>query len=215
MSIKLGAVVAGAAKWLIKVDVEAIVTVGRVPEDKDSGSSRAKAVGFMAQPRAIGDDHDGVGWEAAHKPADVFPGNFRLGSGTGVGSAIKRAARFFDFGVGARVTERLCNNSVGEVRRGGAGPRTLPNVPNRVQKSHNEDSLVEIGAGDMREGEEKEREGSVEDSGEEVRVGGADLLENDNGLANGRATCGKDVADVVAVGVVGGITQVTGMLTGV
>ena len=30
MSIKLGAVVAGAAKWLIKVDVEAIVTVGRV-----------------------------------------------------------------------------------------------------------------------------------------------------------------------------------------
>ena len=67
MSIKLGAVIASAAKWLIKVNVEAIVTVGRVPEDKDSGSSRAKAVrgGFMAQPRAIGDDHDGVGWEAA------------------------------------------------------------------------------------------------------------------------------------------------------
>ena len=113
------------------------------------------------------------------------------------------------------MAKRLCNNSVGDVRGWGAGPRTLPNVPNGVQKSHNEDSLVEVGARDMREGEEKEREGSVEDSGEEVRVGGANLLENYNGLANGRATCGKDVADVVAVGVVCGITQVTWMLTGV
>ena len=86
-----------------------------------------------------------MGWEAAHKPADVLPSNLRLGSGPGVGSAIKGAARFFDLGIGARVTERLRNNRVGEVGRRCAGPRTLSNVTNRVQKSHNEDSLVEVG----------------------------------------------------------------------
>lgn len=213
MSIKLSTVITSAAKWLIKVNVEASVTVGRVPENKDPGPSRAEAVGFMAQPRAIGDDHDGVGWEATHKPADVLPSHLRLGSRPGVGSTITRAARFFDFGIGARVAKRLCNNSVGDVRGWGAGPRTLPNVPDGVQKSHNEDSLVEVGARDMREGEEKEREGSVKDSGEEIRVGGANLLENDNGLANGRTTCRENVADIVAVGIVSGITKVTRMLT--
>ena len=115
MSIKLGAVIASAAKWLIKVNVKAIVTVGRVPEDKDSGSSRAEAVGFMAQPGAIGDDHDGVGWEATHKSADVLPSDFRLGSRPGVGRAIKGAVGFFDFGIGAGVAKRLCYNSVDEV----------------------------------------------------------------------------------------------------
>jgi hypothetical protein len=203
LSIKLSTVITSAAKWLIKVNVEASVTVGRVPENKDPGPSRAEAVGFMAQPRAIGDDHDGVGWQATHKPADVLPSHLRLGSRPGVGSTITRAARFL----------RLCNNSVGDVRGWGAGPRTLPNVPNGVQKSHNEDSLVEVGARDIREGEEKEREGSVKDSGEEIRVGGANLLENDNGLANGRTTCRENVADIVAVGIVSGITKVTRMLT--
>ena len=40
-------------------------------------------------------------------------------------------------------------------------------------------------------------------------------MENNNGLANGRATSGEYVADVVAVGVVSGITEVAWMLTGV
>ena len=40
-------------------------------------------------------------------------------------------------------------------------------------------------------------------------------MENKNGLANGRATSGEYVADVVAVGVVRGFTEVARMLTGV
>ena len=41
MSIKLGTVITSAAKWLIKVNVEASVTVGRVPENKDPGPSKS------------------------------------------------------------------------------------------------------------------------------------------------------------------------------
>ena len=115
MGIKLGTVIACPAKWLVEVNVEASATVGRVPEDKDPGPSRAEAVGFMAQPGAIGDDHAGVGWEATHKSADVLPSDFRLGSRPGVGRAIKGAVGFFDFGIGAGVAKRLCYNSVGEV----------------------------------------------------------------------------------------------------
>ena len=44
MGIKLGTVIACPAKWMVEVSA----TVGRVPEDKDPGPSRAEAVGFMA-----------------------------------------------------------------------------------------------------------------------------------------------------------------------